>query len=388
MADLAPHLTSSSVVVVKCTVPVGTNRQVRERLAELRPDLDISVASNPEFLREGSAVRDFFEADRIVCGVSDSRARDALQKAYGGLIRKPTQLVFTTPESAELSKYAANAFLAMKVSFINEIADLCERSGADVGHVSQIIGMDHRIAAEFLQAGPGYGGSCFPKDTRALAMAAETLGAPVRLVETAIDINARRKSLLASRIMKAIANGGSVKTVAVLGIAFKANTDDVRDAPSLEMIPLLQAAGCRVHAHDPACREKAASRLPGVEWFDDPIAAAEGAHATVILTDWDDYRVLDLDMLSHAMVGRHLFDFRNFIDEADAKAAGLILHGVGRGHSEASVPLEIRLLESNAPVDPVPADRHRAVVRRDARATRGVGPVPQMVAEIRRQGRE
>ena len=331
----------------------------------MRPDLDVSVASNPEFLREGSAVRDFFHADRVVCGVSDQRARDRLLEAYRAIIRAPTRLVFTTPESAELSKYASNAFLAMKVSFINEIADLCERAGAEVGHVARIIGMDQRIGAEFLAAGPGYGGSCFPKDTRALASAAGRLNTSVRLVEAAIDVNTRRKAQLASRIMKAIANGGSPKTVAVLGIAFKANTDDIRDAPSLDLIPHLQAAGCSVHAHDPVCRAKAEPRLPGVVWLDDPLDAVRGADAAVILTDWDLYRQLDLKTVAAALGGRHLFDFRNIIDATAAEAAGLILHAIGRGSSGPAVPLETWSPETSRAVEPVPFARQRTALAAD-----------------------
>jgi UDPglucose 6-dehydrogenase len=358
--EMAPHLRSGAVIVVKSTVPVGTNRGVVALLHELRPDLDFSVASNPEFLREGSAVRDFFHADRVVCGVSDQRARDRLLEAYRAIISAPTRLVFTTPESAELSKYASNAFLAMKVSFINEIADLCERAGADVGHVARIIGMDRRIGAEFLAAGPGYGGSCFPKDTRALASAAGRLNTSVRLVEAAIDANTRRKSQLANRIMKAIANGGSPKTVAALGIAFKANTDDIRDAPSLDLIPHLQAAGCKVHAHDPVCRAKAEPRLPGAVWFDDPIEAVRGADAAVILTDWDHYRQLDLRTLAAALGGRHLFDFRNIIDATAAEAAGLILHAIGRGSAGMPVRLETWSPDGSPTTEPVPLASQRS----------------------------
>ncbi|MFN8885428.1 UDP-glucose dehydrogenase family protein [Gemmatimonas sp.] len=328
--DVARALRGYTVIVTKSTVPVGTGRRVAALVRETNPDAAFDVASNPEFLREGSAIGDFMRPDRVVIGCETDRARDVLRELYRPLFLMETPIVMTSLETAELTKYAANAFLATKITFINEIADLCEKLGADVQDVARGMGLDGRIGKKFLHAGPGYGGSCFPKDTLALARTAQDVGSPVRLVETVVQINDRRKGAMAGRIMSAC--GGTVrgKTIAVLGVAFKPNTDDMRDAPSLSIIPALQDAGAHVKAFDPAAMPEGEPLLPGVEWCTDPYATATGAHAVALLTEWNEFRGLDLERLGSAMAQRIFVDLRNVYRPEAVRAQGFTYTSVGR----------------------------------------------------------
>jgi UDPglucose 6-dehydrogenase len=328
--EMAPHLNGSTVIATKSTVPVGTSRDIERQLRELRPDLDVVVCSNPEFLREGSAIRDFTHPDRVLIGCEDSRGREVMRRLYQPLALRNSPIVFVSPESAELAKYATNAFLAMKVTFINEIADLCEAVGADVQEVASAIGADGRIGGKFLHAGPGYGGSCFPKDVTALIRTAREAKAPLSLVEQVEKVNIERKIAMAGRIEAAV--GGSVrnKTVAVLGVTFKPNTDDMREAPSLVIFPMLQARGARIRAYDPQGRSKAQELLSGVEWCESALEMAEGAHVLVVLTEWNEFRALDLKRVREVMLGNVLVDLRNMYPEASAEEAGFVYYGVGR----------------------------------------------------------
>ena len=328
--DVARALRGYTVIVTKSTVPVGTGRRVAALVRETNPDAAFDVASNPEFLREGSAIGDFMRPDRVVIGCETDRARDVLRELYRPLFLMETPIVMTSLETAELTKYAANAFLATKITFINEMADLCEKLGADVQDVARGMGLDGRIGKKFLHAGPGYGGSCFPKDTLALARTAQDVGSPVRLVETVVQINDRRKGAMAGRIMSAC--GGTVrgKTIAVLGVAFKPNTDDMRDAPSLSIIPALQDAGAHVKAFDPAAMLEGEPLLPGVEWCTDAYAAATGAHAVALLTEWNEFRGLDLERLGTLMAQRVFVDLRNVYRPEAVRAQGFTYTSVGR----------------------------------------------------------
>jgi UDPglucose 6-dehydrogenase len=339
---MAPHLGSSTVIATKSTVPVGTSREIERRLRELRPDLDIVVCSNPEFLREGSAIRDFTHPDRVLIGCEDGRGREVMQRLYQPLALRIAPIVFVSPASAELAKYAANAFLAMKVTFINEIADLCEAVGADVQEVATAIGADGRIGAKFLHAGPGYGGSCFPKDVTALIRTAREAKSPLSLVEQVEKVNTERKIAMAARIEAAA--GGSVrgKTVGMLGVTFKPNTDDMREAPSLVILPMLQARGARIRAYDPQGGPKAQELLSGVEWCDSALKVAEGADILVVLTEWNEFRALDLKLLRQAMIGNALVDLRNMYSEALAEEAGLVYFGIGRTPPPVSRALKRR----------------------------------------------
>jgi UDPglucose 6-dehydrogenase len=328
--EVARALSGFTVIVTKSTVPVGTGRRVAELVRETNPTADFAVASNPEFLREGSAIGDFMRPDRVVIGCEHDRAREVLRELYRPLYLMETPIVMTSLETAELTKYAANAFLATKITFINEIADLCEKLGADVQDVARGMGLDGRIGKKFLHAGPGYGGSCFPKDTLALARTAQDAGSPVRIVETVVQINDRRKGAMAGRIMSAC--GGSVrgKTIAVLGVAFKPNTDDMRDAPSLSIIPALQDAGAHVKAHDPAAMHEAGALLPGVEWCEDAYQAAAGAHAVALVTEWNEFRGLDLSRLGDSMAARVFVDLRNVYRPEVVRGLGFAYTSVGR----------------------------------------------------------
>lgn len=300
------------VVVTKSTVPVGTAREVEAIVAKhKKPNTVIDVASNPEFLREGAAVNDFMRPDRVVIGTDSARAVEVLKEVYRPLYLNETPMVITTPETSEIIKYAANAFLATKITFINEIANLCEASGANVQHVSKAIGLDGRIGSKFLHAGPGYGGSCFPKDTLALTQTGRLLNAPQTIVEAVVEANTNRQLQMAQRVIAAC--GGSVKgmKIGVLGVAFKPNTDDVRDAPSLVIIPELQKAGAEIFVHDPEAKHEAEKQLKNLNWVDNPYDVSEKADAIVIITEWNEYRALDMSRIAAQMKVKRLIDMRN-----------------------------------------------------------------------------
>ena len=324
-------MTGPTVVVTKSTVPVGTGRRIAEIMHRARPDLEIDVASNPEFLREGSAIGDFMRPDRVVIGTGSERAREVLRRLYRPLYLIEAPILFTNLETAELTKYAANSFLAMKVTFINEMADLCEKVGADVHDVARGIGLDGRIGRKFLHPGPGFGGSCFPKDTLALMRIAQDWGAPSRLVEATVQVNDARKSGMAARIIQAC--GGSVhgKTIAVLGLTFKPETDDMRDAPSLPIINRLAEEGAVIRAFDPVGMEVARAMLPAsVAFCADAHDAARDADALVVVTEWNEFRALSPDRLKQSMRGKLVMDLRNVFDPVTMAAAGLDYRGIGR----------------------------------------------------------
>jgi len=323
------------VLVTKSTVPVGTGREVKRRVKAARPDLDIAVASNPEFLREGAAISDFMRPDRIVIGIEEgeagARAEAVLKRLYRPLYLIETPIVATGLETAEIIKYAANAFLAMKISFINEVADLCEKAGANVQQVARGIGLDGRIGRKFLHAGPGYGGSCFPKDTLAFARTGQDFGTPLLLVEATIAVNDGRKLAMADRVIEAC--GGSVagKTIAVLGLTFKPETDDMRDAPSLEILPKLAAAGAVIRAFDPQGISFARQLLPAsIHYATGALDAMEDADAVVLLTEWNEFRNISPQKLASAMRGRVMLDLRNVYDPAAMREAGFTYHSIGR----------------------------------------------------------
>jgi len=328
--EIAPYLTGFTVITTKSTVPVGTSREIERRLRALRPDADFAVCSNPEFLREGSAIQDFTHPDRVLVGCDNARARQVMERLYKPLALRNAPLMFVNRESAELAKYAANAFLAMKISFINEVADLCEEVGANVQEVASAIGKDRRIGDKFLHPGPGYGGSCFPKDVSALARTAREHRAPLSLIEQVGRVNDERKIAMAGRIERAA--GGSVrdKTVAVLGVTFKPNTDDMRDAPSLVILPMLIEKGARVQVYDPQGRKHGEPLLEGAVWCEDALSAAAGADVIVVLTEWNEFRALNLQALKSAMRGNALVDLRNIFQPQDAIEAGLVYSSIGR----------------------------------------------------------
>ncbi len=331
-AEIGRALQGYTVVVTKSTVPVGTGRRVAEIIRESNPRAEFDLASNPEFLREGSAIEDFMRPDRVVIGTDSARAREVMAALYRPLALREVPLVVTSLESAELTKYAANAFLATKISFINEIADLCEQVGADVQDVARGMGLDRRIGRTFLHPGPGYGGSCFPKDTAALVRTAQQARVPLRIVEAVVAVNETRKGSMASRVIAAC--GGSVRgaTIGVLGVSFKPNTDDMREAPSLSIIPALQDAGAVIQAFDPAAMAEAAPLLPGVTWSASAYQAATGARAVVLLTEWNEFRALDLLRVRCAMQADPvLVDLRNVYRREDVQAAGLRYVSVGQG---------------------------------------------------------
>ncbi|MFT7057532.1 MAG: UDPglucose 6-dehydrogenase [Pseudorhodobacter sp.] len=330
-AEIADALTSYTVVVTKSTVPVGTNRKVAEIIAAQNPDAEFDVASNPEFLREGAAIDDFMRPDRVVVGVESERARDVMADLYRPLYLRDFPVVYTGLESAEMIKYAANAFLATKITFINEIAALCEKVGADIKDVSKGMGLDGRIGGRFLHAGPGYGGSCFPKDTRALARIGQEHAVPMQITEAVITINEQVKRRMVDKIMNLC--GGSVngKTVAVLGVTFKPNTDDMREAPSLTIIPAMIGAGATVRVTDPQGLREGKGLLPGVTWCADAYEAAEQADAVVILTEWNEFRALDLSRLAAGMRQAQIADLRNIYDRQTLQDAGFTAHvAIGR----------------------------------------------------------
>lgn len=328
--EIAKAIDGYTVVVNKSTVPVGTGREVERIIRETRPDGDFDVVSNPEFLREGSAINDFMRPDRVVIGTESPRAQDVLRQIYRVLYLIEKPIVFTSRESAEMIKYAANAFLATKITFINEIADLCEKVGADVHDVSRGMGLDGRIGSKFLHPGPGYGGSCFPKDTLALAKTARDFGAPLRLVETVAEVNTTRKRAMADKIVQAM--GGSVRgaTIAVLGLTFKPETDDMRDSPSLDIIPALQAKGAVIRAFDPEGMTEAAKLFDSVTYAKDAYDAMEGADAVVILTEWNEFRALDLDRASALLRQPVMIDLRNIYGVEDLRKRGFAYTSIGR----------------------------------------------------------
>ena len=328
--ELAKALKGPVVVVTKSTVPVGTGDEIARLLKEEGAPEGTSVASNPEFLREGAAIRDFKIPDRIVIGAEDEKAREVLKEIYRPLFLNEAPILFTGRRTAELTKYAANAFLATKISFINEIADLCEAVDADVQDVARGIGLDNRIGAKFLHAGPGYGGSCFPKDTLALLQTAKLAGTEQRIVSTVVDVNDRRKEKMAARVAKAVGGLGG-KRIAVLGLAFKPNTDDMRDAPSIPLVAGLVKGGATVVAFDPVAMDQARPLMPDIEMTGDAETAAKGADALVIVTEWDEFRALDLEAIAGTMKGKVLVDLRNVYDSTEARKAGLTYYGVGRG---------------------------------------------------------
>ena len=328
--DIASALRKSAIVVTKSTVPVGTGDEVERILRELAPELDIAVVSNPEFLREGAAIGDFKRPDRIVIGTEDPRAQALMRNIYRPLFLNEAPILFTGRRTAELIKYAANAFLATKITFINEIADLCEAVGADVQDVSRGIGLDNRIGSKFLHAGPGYGGSCFPKDTLALLKTAEDFDAPVRIVEAVVKANDSRKRAMGRKILAAIEGDARGKRVGLLGLTFKPNTDDMRDAPSLAIVQSLLDAGVIVSAYDPEGMAVAKTLMPDITYEQDPYAVAKDAEVVAIITEWDAFRALDLKRLAATMAVPRLVDLRNIYRADEVEAAGLTYYSVGR----------------------------------------------------------
>ena len=328
--EIGALLDGPAVVVTKSTVPVGTGDEVERILREVAPAATVAVVSNPEFLREGAAIEDFKHPDRIVIGAEDARAVEIMREIYRPLYLNKAPLLITSRRSAELTKYAANAFLATKITFINEIADLCEAVGGEVQDVARGIGLDGRIGSKFLHAGPGYGGSCFPKDTLALLKTAEDAHAPLRIVEAVVKVNDARKRAMGRKVIKALGEEPRGKIVALLGLAFKPNTDDMRDAPSLSIVQALDDAGVTVRAYDPESMDQARPLMPDAEFCAGPYAAAQGADAVVLVTEWDALRALDLDRLAASMRGKILVDLRNIYPPDEVEEAGLAWHGIGR----------------------------------------------------------
>ncbi len=328
--EIAAHLDGYTVIVTKSTVPVGTAREIEKIVREANPKADFDICSNPEFLREGAAISDFMRPDRVVIGTDSAKAVEVMRQLYRPLYINETPMVVTTPETSEIIKYAGNAFLAMKITFINEIANLCEKAGANVQEVARGIGLDGRIGSKFLHAGPGYGGSCFPKDTLALTQIGQKYQAPQNLVETVVWVNAERQKSMAERVVEAC--GGSVegKKIAVLGLSFKPNTDDVRESPSLVIIPLLQEYGAQVYAHDPVAMEEAKKELEDVHWCEDSYEAATDADALVIVTEWNEFRGLNIARLGKIMKTKCLIDLRNIYKPDQMKDAGFHYISIGR----------------------------------------------------------
>jgi UDPglucose 6-dehydrogenase len=328
--EIALAIDPHTVVVTKSTVPVGTGDEVERIISEARPDLEFAVVSNPEFLREGAAIGDFKHPDRIVVGSDIEWAREVMRGVYRPLFLNESPILFTSRRSSELIKYAANAFLATKITFINEMADLCEKLGANVQDVSRGIGLDNRIGPKFLNAGPGYGGSCFPKDTLALLKTAQDNEVPVRIVSAVVEANDMRKRAMGRKIIQSLNGDVRGKKVALLGLTFKPNTDDMRDAPSIAIVQTLIDAGAHVSAHDPEGMEEAAKIMPEVTMCNSAYSAAEGADAIAIVTEWDAYRALDLKKLHSVMNGTSLIDLRNIYSAAEAGAIGFDYLSVGR----------------------------------------------------------
>ncbi|WP_374306763.1 UDP-glucose/GDP-mannose dehydrogenase family protein [Methylocella sp.] len=329
--DIAAGLDGFTVVVTKSTVPVGTGDEVERVIREARPDADFAVVSNPEFLREGAAIDDFKRPDRIVIGIEDPRAETVMREVYRPLYLNRAPFVFTSRRTSELTKYAANAFLATKITFINEVADLCEKVGANVQDVARGIGLDNRIGGKFLHAGPGYGGSCFPKDTQALIKTAQDYDAPIRIVETVSAVNDQRKRAMARKVFAAFGGSARGKTIALLGLTFKPNTDDMRDSPAIAVVTALQDGGAKVHAYDPEGMEQAKLVLDGLTYFNDPYSCCAGADALVIVTEWDEFRALDLTRVKSLLTSPVMIDLRNIYDPAEMARRGFAYSDVGRG---------------------------------------------------------
>ena len=328
--EIAHAMRNYTLIVTKSTVPVGTGRQVAEKIRRICPEADFDVCSNPEFLREGAAINDFMRPDRVVIGADTDRARKMMREIYRPLFLRETPIVFTDLETSELTKYAANSFLATKITFINEIADLCEKLGADVHDVAKGIGLDGRIGSKFLHPGPGYGGSCFPKDTLALVQTATKADSPLRIVEAVVEVNDKRKKSMAKKIINACSGNVTDKTLAILGVTFKPNTDDMRDAPSLDIIPTLQAEGANINAYDPEGMHEAKSVLKDVSWCNDAYEAMAGADAVAILTEWNEFRGLDLPRIKSLLRHPIVIDLRNIYNPEEMRDAGFIYSCVGR----------------------------------------------------------
>jgi UDPglucose 6-dehydrogenase len=328
--EIASALSGYTVIINKSTVPVGTGRDVDKIIRETNPDADFDVVSNPEFLREGAAIEDFMRPNRVIVGTTEPKAQGIMQQIYRPLSLSQIPLVFTSIESAELTKYAGNAFLATKITFINEIADLCDKVGADVHDVARGIGLDQRIGSKFLHPGPGFGGSCFPKDTRALFETSVQHESPLKIVETVIEINEKRKSDMASRVIETCNGSVDGKTIAILGLTFKPNTDDMRESPSLDIIPMLLSAGAHIKAYDPEGMEEAKTLLPDIKYCDSAYSTMENADATVIVTEWNEFRALDLDRIKSLMRTPVLIDLRNIYVPQDVIGRGFRYESIGR----------------------------------------------------------
>ncbi len=328
--EIAGLMNGYTVVVTKSTVPVGTGDEVEAIIKKANPNADFAVVSNPEFLREGAAINDFKRPDRVVVGTEDERAREVMRQLYRPLALNEVPMLFTSRRTSELTKYAGNAFLAMKITFINEIADLCEAVGANVQEVARGIGLDNRIGRKFLNAGPGYGGSCFPKDTLALMKTARDSGAPIELIETTVRVNSARKQKMAQKIIDALGGQVKGKTIAILGLTFKPNTDDMRDAPALDIVPALQEEGARIRAFDPEGMKEAKHMLKDVAFASGPYDCVQNADAVVIITEWDQFRALDLDRMKDALKAPVVVDLRNIYRPAEMAAKGFKYVSVGR----------------------------------------------------------
>jgi UDPglucose 6-dehydrogenase len=332
--EIAEKLSGFTVVITKSTVPVGTGDEVERVIRDTRPNADVAVVSNPEFLREGAAIRDFKHPDRIVVGIEDERAREVMAQLYRPLYLNSAPILFTGRRTAELIKYAANAFLATKITFINEIADLCEKIGADVQEVARGIGLDNRIGTKFLHAGPGFGGSCFPKDTQALIKTAQDYAAPQRIVETVLAVNDVRKRAMARKVAAALGGNLRNKTIALLGLTFKPNTDDMREAPAISLVTALQDMGATVRAYDPVGMDQAKKVLTDVDYCDGPYTCAQGADALVIVTEWEQFRALDFARLKKSMKAPNLIDLRNVYRADDVTRHGFSYDSIGRPSAE------------------------------------------------------
>jgi UDPglucose 6-dehydrogenase len=346
--EIAAEMRGFTVIVIKSTVPVGTNDEVEAIIRKLRPDGDFVVVSNPEFLREGAAIEDFKRPDRVVVGTDDERARRVMRELYRPLFINETPILFTGRRAAELIKYASNAFLATKITFINEMANLCEKCGADVQEVARGMGLDRRIAGKFLHAGPGFGGSCFPKDTAALTAIGQRYGVPIEIIDTVIRVNDARKRAMVDKVVSACGGSLDGKTVAVLGLTFKPNTDDMREAPSLVIVPALEARGARVRAYDPHGMAEARKLIPKLETAADPYSCIENADAMVILTEWDQFRALDLDRMKKALRSPVVVDLRNIYKPADMAERGFSYVSVGRGGSAGDLPAAVEMTSSRS----------------------------------------